>query len=112
MTTFSWLARPARGRGLGRDTRSAVLHLAFEGLDAAQAQSEAFVDNVGSNRISESLGYRPNGTSHASRLGVPGVLQRWVLDRRTWEAGRRADIALRGVEACRATSGVPERVIR
>src|SRR5687767_13903405 len=44
VTSFSWLATSARGRGLGREMRSAVLHLAFEGLEADRAESEAFLD--------------------------------------------------------------------
>jgi RimJ/RimL family protein N-acetyltransferase len=36
--TFSWLSAEARGRGLGKEMRQAVLHLAFEGLGARQAE--------------------------------------------------------------------------
>src|ERR1700712_5339881 len=63
VTTFSWVAPAARQRGLGREMRSAILHLAFAGLAAREATSEAFTDNDASNGISRSLGYEPNGVS-------------------------------------------------
>lgn len=106
VSTFSWLASSARGRGLGREMRSAILHLAFAGFDASEAQSEAFVDNDASNGVSRSLGYQENGTTWATRRGRPCELRRWKLSRATWEAVRRTDIELTGVEACRAFLGV------
>lgn len=109
VATFSWLARSARGRGLGREMRAAALHLAFEGLGAARAESDAFVDNPGSNRISASAGYRADGTSLASRRGEPADVQRWVLVREAWATGRRADIARHRVAPCRAALGIDER---
>jgi RimJ/RimL family protein N-acetyltransferase len=68
VTSFSWLAPAARGRGLGKETRAAILHLAFEGFDAREASSEAFTDNQASNRVSEAVGYvgySRNGTTWA-----------------------------------------------
>ena len=103
VTTFSWLAADARGRGIGREMREAALHLSFDGLGAAEATSEAFVDNAGSNRVSESLGYRSNGTTWATRRGEPALLRGWRITRDEWSGRRRTDITLTGVEACRAT---------
>ncbi|MEO9151802.1 MAG: GNAT family protein [Lapillicoccus sp.] len=102
VTTFSWLSSDHRGRGLGREMREAVLHLAFDGVGATEASSDAFVDNEGSNAISRALGHEPNGTDWATRQGEPALLNRWRLTRHTWERHRRADIRLDGVEACRA----------
>jgi RimJ/RimL family protein N-acetyltransferase len=101
VTTFSWLATDARGRGLGREMREAALHLAFDGLCAAEAASDAFLDNAGSNRVSETLGYERNGTDWATRRGEPGLIQRWCITREQWLPRRRDDIAVRGAEACR-----------
>lgn len=101
VSTFSWLAPGARGRGLGREMRAAILHLAFEGFGAAEATSEAFFDNVASNRVSEVLGYQPDGTDWATRRGEPAVLNRWRLGRQDWARNRRSDIDLIGVEECR-----------
>lgn len=98
ITSFSWLSADERGRGLGREMRAAILHLAFEGLGAKEAGSDAFVDNHGSNAISQALGYEPNGTDWATRLGEPALLNRWRLTRDNWQ--RRADIQLHNVEAC------------
>ena len=69
VTSFSWLSSDARRSGLGTEMRQAILHLAFDGFDALEATSDAFVDNVGSNRVSEALGYRPNGVEWALRNG-------------------------------------------
>ncbi|WP_350277627.1 GNAT family protein [Kribbella sp. HUAS MG21] len=101
VTSFSWLSIDERGRGIGREMRAAILHLAFEGLGAREASSDAFVDNHGSNAISRSLGYRPNGSEWATRQGEPALLNRWRLPRADWESHRRADIHLHNLEACR-----------
>ena len=42
--------------------RTAVLALAFEGLDAEIALTEAWSDNEASLGVSRSLGYLPNGS--------------------------------------------------
>ncbi len=106
VVTFSWLARSARGRGIGREMRRAALHLAFDGLGAAEAGSDAFFDNAGSNGISRSLGYEHNGTDWATRRGAAALLERWRLTRETWTRTRGDDIVLRGAEACRRTLGI------
>jgi len=116
VTSFSWLAPSARQQGLGREMRAAILHLAFEGFGAAEATSEAFFDNVASNRVSEITGYQPNGTDWATRRGQPAVLNRWRLGRDDWAPSRRNDIELIGVEECKPVlhierlSGLPEVV--
>lgn len=102
VTTFSWLATDFRRRGIGREMRQAALHLAFDGFGATEAASDAFLDNVGSNRISEGLGYSRNGTEWATRRGEPTLLQRWRLTREEWLSHRRDDIALTGIDSCKA----------
>ena len=102
VTTFSWLSADERGRGLGREMREAILHLAFDGLAAKEAGSDAFVDNAGSNAISRGLGYAPNGSDWATRQGEPALLNRWRLTRDSWEQRRRGDIQVHNIEACRA----------
>ena len=103
VTTFSWLAADFRGRGFGREMREAALHLSFDGFGAAEAASDAFVDNAGSNRVSETLGYERNGTDWDTRRGEPALIQRWRITRAQWLPRRRDDVALSGVEACRQT---------
>ena len=100
VTTFSWLAADHRGRGLGLEMRRAALHLAFDGLGASEAGSDAFVDNAASNRVSETLGYERNGTEWATRRGEPALLQRWRMTREQWVPRWRDDITMSGVEAC------------
>ncbi|MFG1990242.1 GNAT family N-acetyltransferase [Actinoplanes sp. NPDC048988] len=107
VTTFSWLAPAARGRGLGKQARAAILHLAFDGFGAREAASDAFTDNHASNRISESLGYTRNGSDWATHRGEPAELQRWRLTRAAWLTHRRPDITLTGVEECRPVLGLP-----
>lgn len=104
--TFSWLSPDSRGRGIGREMRAAVLHLAFAGLGAREASSEAFFDNQASNRVSEALGYEPNGSNWATRRGDAAQLNRWRLSRERWEANRRSDIELTGVAECLPVLGL------
>jgi RimJ/RimL family protein N-acetyltransferase len=106
VTSFSWLDKKARGRGLGKEARAAILHLAFEGLGAREATSEAFADNAASNRVSEASGYTRNGTAWATRRGEPAQLQGWRLTRDEWAARRRDDISLAGVEECKPVLGL------
>lgn len=106
VTSFSWLSTDVRRRGIGAEMRQAILHLAFDGLQAAEATSEAFLDNTGSNRISKALGYQDNGVDWATRRGEASVLQRWRLTRDGWSPHRRSDIHLHGVKNCRAALGM------
>jgi len=71
VSSFSWLAPGSRGQGLGKEMRAAILQLAFAGLGAREAGSDAFVDNEASNRVSRGLGYEPNGTDWDTRRGEP-----------------------------------------
>jgi len=101
VTSFSWLATDQRRRGLGHEMRAAILHLAFDGLGAEEAGSDAFFDNHASNAISRDLGYEPNGSEWATRQGEPALLNRWRLTRDNWEQRRRDNIQLHNIEACR-----------
>lgn len=107
--TFSWLSPDVRGRGLGKEMRHAVLHLAFEGLGARYADSGAFMDNHASNGVSKALGYQPNGVDWATRRGDAGEIIRYRLTRDAWSTGRRDDIELVGVAECLPVLGIPDR---
>ncbi|MFC4068498.1 GNAT family N-acetyltransferase [Actinoplanes subglobosus] len=106
VSTFSWLAPGFRGQGLGREMRTAILHLAFAGLGAREAGSDAFTDNTASNAVSRALGYEPNGTDWDTRRGSPALIQRWRLTRDSWEKTRRDDIGLTGVAPCLPVLGI------
>jgi RimJ/RimL family protein N-acetyltransferase len=104
--TFSWLGPEYRGHGIGTEMRAAALHLAFDGLAAREAASEAFADNRASNRVSQALGYEPNGTRWDSRRGEAAPLTHWKLTRDRWEKTRRTDIELTGVQDCLPVLGL------
>jgi len=107
VTTGSWLGRSFQGRGLGKEMRTAILHLAFEGLGAVEAHSAAFPDNAASMATSRSLGYRSNGEQLVLRRGRPDRLVNLVLDRQTWMARRREDIVIEGLQSCLDMFGAP-----
>jgi RimJ/RimL family protein N-acetyltransferase len=106
VSTFSWLNPDLRGSGLGKEMRQAVLHLAFAGLGAHEASSDAFIDNHASNRVSEALGYVPNGVTWDNRRGEPGQIKRWRLTREQWIKQRRDDIELVAVADCLPVLGI------
>lgn len=106
VSSFSWLTAATRGRGLGTEMRQAILHLAFEGLGARQAGSDAFADNHASNRISRALGYRHNGTDWDTRRGEPVEVNCYRLTREDWLTRRRDDITLAGVTECLPVLGI------
>jgi RimJ/RimL family protein N-acetyltransferase len=98
--TGSWLGRAHHGQGYGTEMRAAVLDLAFAGLGAEYATSEAFEDNVASYRVSRKLGYVDDGTErHVVRDGVV-VGRRLRLDRAGWSTSRTVPVEVEGLEPC------------
>ena len=81
--TGSWLGQEYQGRGIGKEMRMAILHLAFDGLGAQEAYSGAFWDNEPSHATSRSLGYIYNGEELLSRRGIPSRMINLRLDRDT-----------------------------
>jgi RimJ/RimL family protein N-acetyltransferase len=103
----SWLTTAARGRGIGKQMRLAVLALAFDGLDAEVAETSAWHDNAASLGVSRSLGYVDNGVyTHADR-GRVDEMRRMRLTRSAWLQYRHADVRIEGLAACRPFFGVP-----
>lgn len=82
--TGSWLGSAYQGQGLGTEMRAAALHLAFDGLGATSAHSGAAAGNDASHRVSEKLGYIPNGVGVLSPRGTPVQQQRYLLRREDW----------------------------
>jgi RimJ/RimL family protein N-acetyltransferase len=107
VSTGSWLGLPYHGRGFGTEMRAAVLELAFAGLDAEYATTEAFADNRGSNRVSAKLGYQPDGIARHVVRDKAIVGQRLRLDRDGWRAHRVIDTTVDGLDACRSMFGLP-----
>ncbi len=99
--THSWLVAGARGRGLGKQMRAAVLTLAFSHLDAAFAVTEAWSDNAASLGVSRSLGYVDNGVDvHPG----PRLMQRMLLDRAAWTSP--VPVSVSGVDDCLPLFGI------
>jgi len=98
--TGSWLGHAYHGRGLGTEMRAAVLELAFAGLGAERATSEAFEDNAASYGVSRKLGYADNGTDWHVVRGKPVRGRRLVLDRDAWAAARTVPVEITGLEPC------------
>ncbi|MFI6085373.1 GNAT family N-acetyltransferase [Streptomyces sp. NPDC051217] len=104
--TGSWLGLTHQGRGIGTEMRAAALHLAFEGLGARYVTSAAMTDNARSLRVSEKLGYRPDGLTVVSVGGEARPQQRLRLDRAGWEAHRTVPVELHGLEPSLALFGL------
>jgi RimJ/RimL family protein N-acetyltransferase len=100
VSTGSWLAMAHQGRGIGKEMRTAILHLVFAGLGAEVAVSAAWHDNASSIGVSRAVGYRDNGTERKIREGVPDTQIRFLMERTDWEARRRDDIEIVGLEPC------------
>jgi RimJ/RimL family protein N-acetyltransferase len=96
--TGSWIGRAHQGKGLGKEMRAAVLHFAFAGLDAEFATSGSYDGNAASAGVSRSLGYREDGIKHPVVQGVRRTEQRWRLSREEWEANRKHEVAIEGLD--------------
>lgn len=103
--TGSWLGLAFQGRGFGKEMREAVLALAFDGLGARLATSEAFLDNAGSNGVSRSLGYEPNGFGSLAPEGIARETQRFRMTLEGWRARPRGPVTIEGLDACRDMFG-------
>lgn len=68
--TGSWLGQRFQGCGIGTEMRTAVLELAFRGLDARVARSGAVDGNLASLHVSKKLGYRLTGSGTVAPRGV------------------------------------------
>jgi RimJ/RimL family protein N-acetyltransferase len=100
VSSGSWIGQEFQGRGIGREMRAAVLHLAFAGLGAILAHSGYLAGNAASRRVSEELGYVANGFSYETIRGELVRVESVVLERSAWEARRRDDITIEGLEPC------------
>lgn len=99
--TWSWLGLAHQQHGYGTEARTALLHLAFAGLDAVAARTEVFQDNAGSQGVSRKLGYRPDGISRDVLDGEPIISDRLRLTREDWFGIARPKVELAGLDGCR-----------
>ena len=100
VSSGSWLTRSAQGRGFGVEMRAAVLHLAFAGLGALEAQTSAWIDNPASQRVSLRLGYQHEGECLLARRGEPTRHLRYRLTREAWQDNHFDGIELHHLEPC------------
>jgi RimJ/RimL family protein N-acetyltransferase len=100
VNTGSWLARSHQGRGFGKEMRAGVLELAFAGLGADLAMSEALDGNAASVGVSTSLGYEPNGTGRVAVEGRARTVTRFLMERERWLARRPFTAEIEGLEPC------------
>jgi len=103
--TGSWLGQAFQGRGFGKEMRSAVLSLAFDGLGARVAESSAFLDNLKSSGVSRALGYAQNGRGSLAPQGVARETQRFRMTVDDWRSRPRQPVEIDGLEACRELFG-------
>ncbi|HUS21382.1 MAG TPA: GNAT family N-acetyltransferase [Aeromicrobium sp.] len=96
----SWLGRDHQGKGIGKEMRAAMLHLAFAGLGARYAVSGAWHDNAPSLGVSRALGYEENGVDIAERLGNPDRQIGLLLTRERWEAHRAIEVHIENLAPC------------
>ncbi|UNS97640.1 GNAT family N-acetyltransferase [Streptomyces tubbatahanensis] len=97
--TGSWLGMAHQGQGFGTEMRAALLYLAFAGLGAHSATSAAMADNARSRRVSEKLGYRPDGLTVEAVQGRRRPLHRFRLDRADWDKHRTVPVEMTGLDA-------------
>jgi RimJ/RimL family protein N-acetyltransferase len=101
VATGSWLGRRFQGRGIGVEMRRAVLHLAFAGLGADRAETDAYEDNAASLAITRRVGYRANGDRLLAIEGRRRRMLAFALDRSDWLAlGRPDDVEIDGLAPC------------
>ncbi|MEM9134096.1 MAG: GNAT family protein [Actinomycetota bacterium] len=99
--TGSCLGLDHQGRGIGREMRAAVCHLAFEHLGALEVRSGAFVDNLASRRVSELNGYEENGIETVIRRGERAHLAKLRLTVERWRDVRsELAVTVTGLEPC------------
>lgn len=99
----SWLGQRHQGQGIGTEMRAAILHLAFAGLNAQSAVSEAMTDNPASVAISRKLGYQANGLDRLRVRDSLRLSQRYALDRERWQQCRTTLVEIEGL-----TPGLPQ----
>ncbi|BCL25155.1 GNAT family N-acetyltransferase [Streptomyces aurantiacus] len=109
VNTGSWLGLRHQRRGIGTEMRTAVLHLAFAGLQAAEATSGAFTDNPASFRVSSKLGYEPDGIERLTVRGQVTAMRRLRISRARWEKHQKASVSIDGLDACLSLLGLTEK---
>lgn len=105
--TGSWLGLAHQGQGFGTEMRRALLHLAFEHLDARTVTSAAFFDNHASQKVSLACGYEPTGSTTVLRRGEPAEHRHFAITRERWASlGEASPVGVTGFDRCRPLFGL------
>ena len=104
--TGSWLTQSRQGEGIGKEMRTAILHLGFDGLGAEYALTSAWEDNQPSRGVTRAVGYEPNGFGIDVRGDDACRMEHFVMTRARWQERRRDDITIEGLEPCLALFGL------
>lgn len=106
--SWSYLIAAARGLGLGKQMRQAVLALAFGPLGAMAAVTSAWHDNHASLGVSRALGYLPNGETLHRRGEDVDVMVHLRLTRADWLASAAKHVSITGFDRCRPLFGLAD----
>jgi RimJ/RimL family protein N-acetyltransferase len=104
--TGSWVSQARQGEGIGKEMRAAVVHFGFAGLGADRAETSAFFDNHSSQAVTRAIGYEANGDRLFVRGEGSARMLDFKLERGRWEASRRHDITITGLEPCLELFGI------
>lgn len=107
VSTGSWLGQAYQGHGYGTEMRAAVLGLAFEGLGARAAESGYVAGNAASRRVSEKLGYLPNGEGTVAPRGEPLAEHLVRVTPQTWRRDL-VPVTIENLEPCLGLFGAGE----
>lgn len=105
--TGSWLGLPFQGQGYGKEMRRGVLELAFAHMGADVVTSSAFVDNISSQRVSEAVGYQPNGMTYDKQRDGRTESINYRITRERWNDTRVSDgYRVNGWDRCASMFGL------
>jgi RimJ/RimL family protein N-acetyltransferase len=107
----SFLVPDRRGEGIGSRARAAMLELVFGHLGGLAAESGHMAGNDASRRVSDRLGYVPNGVAFHEFEGRRHEEQKLLLTSERWLAHRPAwldDLVVEGVDPVKRQLGLAD----
>lgn len=87
----TWIGRPYWGQGIATEAAQAILDFGFQNLGLIEVEAACRVTNPASRRVLEKCGFQPcgNGLMHSVAVGGTVAIERYGLDRRTWDSLKR-----------------------